>query len=134
MAREEQDYKNFCDCVEEAMKRLCHIWRGHKPQDGIIVQSVGFDGKMGHFSGVYDKCNFYGCLIKHDYGTAIGIDATDILNGATINSSIKSGALSDVVKRAVGNLREYERLEKQRNEEVARMLAERRGHDAEESL
>lgn len=116
MTREEQDYKNFTDCVEEAMKRLCHIWRGHEPQDGIIVQGVGFDGKTGYFSGIYEGCVFYASLAKTCNGTLASIDATDVPTGTRISSFIESGSLSDVVKEAIWNLREHQMLEKERKE------------------
>ena len=126
MTREEQDYKNFCDCVEEAMKRLCHIWRGHKPQDGIIVQSVGFDGKKGHVIGIYDNCSFYMSLMEYMNGTFADIDVRNPLTGSTICADLKSGAFPDEVKRAIKELREFDLIEKQRKEEIARTLSEAR--------
>ena len=88
MTREEQDYKNFTDCVEEAMKRLCHIWRGHEPQDGIIVQGVGFDGKTGYFSGIYEGYVFYASLAKSSNGTFAAITARDPITGTAVSSFI----------------------------------------------
>ena len=126
MTREEQDHKNFTDCVQEAMKRLCHIWRGHKPQDGIIVQNVGFDGKKGAVIGIYDNCTFYMSLMKYVNGTFANIDVTNPFTGFHISVFMKSGAFPDEIKRAVRELREFELMEKQRKEEVARTLLEAR--------